>query len=65
MQRHTLDSTLGTVDSLVLVLTDSVAKKTADWVLQARYIIRLQMLAAACLNLVCSIANGAVKIKWI
>lgn len=65
LQRHTLDSTPGTVDSLVLVLTDSIAKKTAGWVLQARYIIRLQMLATACLNLVRSIANRAVKIKQI
>lgn len=32
---------LSSADSLVLVLTESVGKKTG-WVLQARYIIRLQ-----------------------
>lgn len=40
--RHTLSVVLSCADSLVLVLTDSVSMKTAAWVLQARYIIRLQ-----------------------
>lgn len=47
LKRHTLSVVLSSADSLVLVLTDSVGEKSAGWVLQARYIIRLQR----CLNL--------------
>lgn len=51
LERHTLSVVLSSADSLVLVLTDSVGKKTAGWVLQARYIIRLQRCYHSCILL--------------
>lgn len=47
-------------DSLVLVLTDSAGEKTAGWVLQARYIIRLQR-GRVCVSYLDSLPRAVTK----